>query len=929
MAELAISAAASILIELAVPKIQEKLKFNKDLEDDIKIMRDRLGTLHAYVEANDDHRGADRRLDVKVEKVREIAFEIEDVLDEIFLHSAHVRHSHMIIQEARRLGHNIRHRFPVHRISGKIANINKRLDDIRSQAVAFPDGRSSSSGSGARTGQRLSPLLLDDEMVGYTNLKETFMGRLMDGEERLVTLAVVGPAGSGKTTFIKNMFWKPRIRGRFDCHAWVIVSKEFDLKALVINMLKQFCDWRKESYNRLDISEALAQIRKYLEKRRYLVVLDDIWEKEHWDRIKDALPNGPLGSRIIVSTRASNVASLCASSPQYVYELKGLEWLDAWSLFCKTAFKDNNGECPSELKTYSSKIVKRCEGLPFAIVAVGGALAQKRRLPIEWETFHKCLGCEIGSDPSLTAISKTLLPGYLDLSSKLKSCFLYFGVFPEDYSVERGRLIRLWVAERLATETDCRTAEEVAEDYLSELIHRNLVHVSNWDLDGRPRNCRVLSVVLTFIVQKCKEEAFASIFPRENSSATHNIIRRLSVHGDSSHSPHISINVYAVIRSVFLFRCGVFSPDHLADNFRNFKLLRVLDLQGAPLAVFPEQITRLILLRYLSLRETDIRTIPGSIKQLLYLQTLDLKQTGVTELPKAISLLHNLRHLFVYKYNVDNFVAFGSVVGVKFSKGIENLTNLQKLSLVKVGQKDGIIRDLKKLTQLRKLGLTGIRREHCKTLCASLEELKNLTTLDLCSKTEEEFLEVGDIRDPSRNIQRLYLKGRLIAFPGWISKLDNLIRIGLKWSKSKDCPLKALKHLPNLMEIQLVDSFEGNKLEFEASTFKKLKILAIEKLSQLNTVVIEEGAMPELQKMNLRRCPNLKILPLGIDKLSKIEELVVHDMAKEFIAGLRREDRQMVQHIPVIHSLTLNNQQGWILENLSGSFLPDASRHSS
>ncbi|XP_073134752.1 uncharacterized protein [Henckelia pumila] len=75
-------------------------------------------------------------------------------------------------------------------------------------------------------------------------------------------------------------------------------------------------------------------------------------------------------------------------------------------------------------------------------------------------------------------------------------------------------------------------------------------------------------------------------------------------------------------------RCGTFSAVHLGNNFRDFQLLRVLDLQGAPLTEFPEQITNLILLRYLSLRDTDIKTIPKSIKKLINLKTLDLKQSG-------------------------------------------------------------------------------------------------------------------------------------------------------------------------------------------------------------------------------------------------------------------------------------------------------------
>ncbi|KAL2245181.1 disease resistance protein RPM1-like [Sesamum indicum] len=927
MAELAVTAAlSSVQIVLTFFQIARSSNHRRDLQNEIVELKRWLKAIKAFIEDHDGSEGSST-LQNQMEDIRDVAYDIEDVLDEIVLHSPpYTFHNHEITRQLHNIAHNLYHGFPLQGISDKIATIKEKIEDIKSQRKTFRDSYPGpSSSSRTRVQHRVSPLLLDDEMVGYEEPKKKFIHRLVDGQKGLVRLAVVGPGGSGKTTFVKNVFWKRGIRGRFDCHAWVHVSQHFNVEELFINMLKQFCYSRKEPYPIDDSLSPLAKLQNYLAGKKFVLVLDDIWRKEHWDDIKAAFPNA-FGCRIVVTTTSSTVASVCASSSDLVYSLNGLEWLEGWKLFCRNAFPDSNGECPSELKDSSVKIVKRCEGLPFAIVAVGGVLAQKARLPNEWERFHNSLGYEIGSGSKLSVISNVLLPGYMDLSSNLKSCFLYFSIFPEDYSVKRGRLIRLWVAERFATARDEKTAEEIAEDYLDELIQRNLVHVSNWDFDGRPRSIRVLNLVLKFIIQKCKDENFTSIFRRANTCQSQKI-RRLSIHNDCTHLPQNSD--FQGVRSMFLLGLIESSLPDFERILRKSKLQKVLDLQEAPLAEFPEDITNLTLLRYLSLRDTKITKIPSSIKKLSYLETLDLRQTDITELPKEISYLHNLCHLFAYKYNVINFVVFDSVRGVKIPGEIGTLTNLQDLSLVIVDAKGRILEHLKKLSQLRKLGLTGLLAKHVEALSASVEQMKNIRTLDLCSASKAEYLEVRALENPPHTLQRLYLKGRLGELPRWISSLNNLLRIGLKWSKMKKSPLPALAPLPNLVQLQLVDCYIGEELIFEAECFKKLKNLEIEEFSTLHTIVIQHGAMPDLKEISLRKCPELRMFPLGIHNLAKIEELTLYDMAKEFIARLRRngEDREMVSHIPVIHSFTLKNRS-WSLENLSDSFSSRSSRNS-
>ncbi|CAL8150566.1 unnamed protein product [Prunus armeniaca] len=128
--------------------------------------------------------------------------------------------------------------------------------------------------------------------------------------------------------------------------------------------------------------------------------------------------------------------------------------------------------------------------------------------------------------------------------------------------------------------------------------------------------------------------------------------------------------------------------------------------------------------------------------------------------------------------------------------------------------------------------------------------------------------------------------GNIGALPE-LQKLS-LIKISLKRDPDAN-PLEALQALPNLIELNLVDYYTGEKLEVQVETFQKLKILRIQQLDQLNLMIVENGAMPVLKKLTMSKCENLRLLPVGIEGLTKLEELCVHDMHAEFMAQLRRE----------------------------------------
>ncbi|KAE7996564.1 hypothetical protein FH972_001276 [Carpinus fangiana] len=149
----------------------------------------------------------------------------------------------------------------------------------------------------------------------------------------------------------------------------------------------------------IDEITLISQLRKYLQQKRYVVVFDDVWKIEFWEIVKHALPCNDRESRIIITTRSDLIGASCKESLfDLVHKLQPLSQDKAWELFCRKAFQSEfQRRCPKELVKLLMDIVKKCEGLPLAIVAIGGLLSTKEKVPLEWKKLHDSLSFELES----------------------------------------------------------------------------------------------------------------------------------------------------------------------------------------------------------------------------------------------------------------------------------------------------------------------------------------------------------------------------------------------------------------------------------------------------------------------------------------------------------------------------------------------------
>ncbi|KAF4392805.1 hypothetical protein F8388_010828 [Cannabis sativa] len=434
------------------------------------------------------------------------------------------------------------------------------------------------------------------------------------------------------------------------------------------------------------------------------------------------------------------------------------------------------------------------------IVAVAGLLSTKEKIEFEWQKVIDNLNYEFEINPQLN-----------------------------DYLIFDQRLYRIWIAEGFIESKRDNTLKKVAQEYLNELIHRNLVsfHI----IFGFQRWCYVHDLLFEIILTKVDAMCFSHML-NTSKAKFKGRSRRLSVFSTTKDVQEIVRD--SKVRSVIFHNVDQLIDSFVTGLFKELKLLKLLDFEGAPLYDIPKEVGHLFHLKYLNLKGTHVKRLPKSIGSLYNLQVLNLFNTFIKELPIEINKLQNFQHLLGHRYINRDECSVKSYGDVKIHPGIGCLKELQTLTFVEA-YKNGVdfVKELQKLTKLVSLGIGKVTTEMGKSLTISIGKMSHLEELFITYFRDEEILDFERISSPPPSLRFISLRLR-------------------------NEPLRNIKDLPSLEFIRLHQAYDGEELHFEEGSFRRLKHLIVGKLEGLKVLKMDRGSLPHREQLGIIDCLSLK-----------------------------------------------------------------------
>ncbi|KAL6638472.1 hypothetical protein ACP70R_023967 [Stipagrostis hirtigluma subsp. patula] len=872
--------------------LTEKYKLIKGTKGQILFLKAELESMDAFLKKMSDAEETDEQEKCWAKEVRELSYDIEDSINEFMLRverkSSSKPHGFTgFMERSMSLLTTLNTRI---KIAKEFEGLKGRVLEVSQRRLRYKVDHVISKSNNTTVDLRLLALLHAETagLVGIDGPRDELMQLMVkDGvpAHQLIVLSIVGLGGLGKTTLAMEVYHKLKVQ--YQCQASVPVSQRPNMGKILRNILAQvgFVSPGNTNMGTWDEQELIMALQNYLLDKRYIIVIDDIWDVSAWDVIRCALPENRNGSRIITTTRILTVArACCANHSEYVYEMKELSEQDSRRLFLKRVF--GSDACPPYLKQLSAEILRKCGGMPLAITTISGLLAtQRNKVKQHWEYIQKSLVSNYDVSSGLDGMRHVLNLSYINLPHYLKTCMLYLATFPEDYIFERNDLALQWLAEGFICEAHGTDPEDIAKSYFNELINRSLIQPTYFD--DELMYCSVHDMILDLIVRKASEENFVTVRDDiKDMTGQQHKVRRLSLHLDGAVDGgalrHMQLSQ---ARTLAIFgTCSDVPP------FALFKHLRVLTIEISEgslskVSLDLTGICHLIHLRYLKIvakRHPLVLILPSKVGGLQQLETCQLEGISPQELPSDIVHMSRLLHLLV-----DD--------GIKLPIGIENMKNLRTLCCFDLGaDSPNNIKGLRELVNLTNLNinwcLNGGETKSTEEVAAGCREVLRTCVEKLCNLKDlymgtDSFNVCLDVSS-SVPASFCYLQ-RFCAYrfwfscvPQWIGQLHNLCCLELSVKEILEADVQMLAQLQSLMILRLcILTVPEDKIVICGSGFDTMTHFNVH-CSRISYLTFRAGAMANLETLSLgfrgKDCDRNFAWPAGMENLSGLKKIIVN-----------------------------------------------------
>ncbi|XP_038689182.1 putative disease resistance protein RGA1 isoform X2 [Tripterygium wilfordii] len=691
------STAENVLGKVASLALQE-VCLAWGLESDLRKMEENLTTIKAVLLDAEENKKQNHQLRLWLGRLKLFCYDAEDVLDELEyegLCKQVVQQYGSPIRKVRRFLSTLNPLPFRSKMAQKIKGLRERLDEIADLKSKFNlAARVDDRMVVRRHRETTDSLLRTSNVIGRDADKNIIMKFLLDpnvgGNGTVSVIPIVGIGGMGKTTLSKMLYNDVRADEYFDLKIWVCVSEEFEKKKILVHMINSLT---QQNRGDLDPDQLQTLIHEKLNSKRFLLVLDDVWsdDRHKWVEFRDLLEGGASGSKVIVTTRSTSVATTVGTVS--AYNLKGFSHGDSLCLFKKWAFREGEEECYPHLMEIADGIVKKCRGLPLAVRTLGTLLFSKTD-DRHWRFIRDNEIWKL--EQKENDILPELRLSYEQMSSRLKPCFAICSIYPKDYRFHSVALTHIWMAHGLLqSSNEHQEIEDVALQYMKELYSRSFFQ--EFEEYGDIFRFTMHDLVHDLALSVAQNECCVVNVRSKNISEG---IRHLSISDKAVLDQELpnSLQKAKSLRTI-IFPYG--AQGLACESFANtcistYKCIRALDLRESSFELLPNSIGVLKHLRYLNLSENHrIKRLPDSTCKLHNLLSLSLG--GCSELEELPSDIRNLVRLRFLEMTIKQKRLP--------EDGIGCLTSLRSLFIVDCSNLEDLPEDMKNLRSLRLLAI--------------------------------------------------------------------------------------------------------------------------------------------------------------------------------------------------------------------------------
>ncbi|CAH8326561.1 unnamed protein product [Eruca vesicaria subsp. sativa] len=701
--------------------------------------------------------------------------------------------------------------------------------------------------------------MITQRTVGLEKMLEVTWRRLMEKEVGI--LGLYGMGGIGKTTLLKQLNNKLlEKRDEFEVVIYAEVSKNIQVEKIQNEIGERLglCGqvWEKKTQN-----EKASGIYDALTRKRFVILLDDIWRKLKIEEdIGIPLPSPKNGSKVVFTTRLQTV---CGRMGSHDLEVKQLDPGNAWELF-RQKVGDSTLASEPKINELAIQICEKCQGLPLALNVIGETMARKTSIH-DWKCAIADLESNAAGYPEVKdEILKVLKLSYDDLENETEQqCFQFCALLPDDELISKEALVQYWISEGIINVDDRERAIDHGYRIIGILVsacllmpfftfeyvtmHDVIHQMALWAASNFGKEKEKVIVKTGAGLQQMPEDRDWNAVTRMSLAKTE--IQNISI---SPECPNLTTLLLTYNNLVNIS----------GDFFLSMPKLVILDLShNKSLTKLPEEVSSLVSLRHLDLAQTSLENLPVGLGKLIQLRYFDLTDVRTLQSISVISSLVNIEMLFLHEGSI--FLSLELIEEIKLMRNLKGLgVTINNMVVL-----ERLLSIPKLASCIQYITLKGIVAKdgplQFEAARASLRYImiRESSIFDIVENTR-----YGCRSTSAISFQNL----SLVIFSGvsgiqdlsWLIFAPNLTIV------SVDGPS------PELQEIVSSEKVSGVLHKGSSIVpFRKLHAIRLVNLEGLKSIYSKLLELPSLMAMTIRNCPKLKKLPISTKVLDFIQRV--------------------------------------------------------